>query len=499
MTSPFSKGTFIQLCGILIFLVIFYGIPVLTSAPFGIHYIRQTDSLSFISYFKHYSYNLFEPGVLDLRNAPNEGKCAGEFPVIYWIFGIIERLIDLPVFGLKWFNLLLVAAGHYFLFRTLSVIYKNGLLAAVVVYLVFGSGIVAYYSCNYLPDAAVYGLVLIGWSRILPNVLNGKLRYDRVTLFIFFAAGLIKAPASMHLLTLLCMTIISWRLDQKRVREDLKPALFYLTLIFAIAVWHFYARWYNASNNSSYFMTWAEPIWEMTANERDNVTELTIQYWWTKYLHPTYWHVLLLLSFVIVFRAPKLRPPVLTMLVSLVAANISFVLLFYRKFADHDYYFLTIMPLFVIITVIGVHRVRIEFEKYNAQLVLTVLLGALSISALVLAHTEVGRRLNDKADSYSQTQEAVEGLYRATLKLKLPIDNTRIIVQGDSTTNGALNEMERFGWSYPGYPNVADAKKDLEKYSKATHFLLIEGYEDPISSKRLLVSGGHWSFWEIIQ
>ena len=51
--------------------------------PRSFHFIRQTDSLSFINYYLKTGLNFFDIGNLNLYN--NSGKTACEFPIFYYL------------------------------------------------------------------------------------------------------------------------------------------------------------------------------------------------------------------------------------------------------------------------------------------------------------------------------------------------------------------------------------------------------------------------------
>lgn len=428
--------------------LVMYGSDGLLSGPRGVHYIRQTDSLSFIAYFREYSANLFTPGVMDLRNAPDDGRCAGEFPLVYWCIAMIERLAGPLPLLLKWVNLTSVLIGHIFLVRALFKVFKDELLALGTGLLLFSSGVVAYYACNYLPDALAYGLILMGWSLVLPGMFSGGVPRSCWTTMLFVLAGLIKAPMAMHLLI---WVIISNTYRQRIGFDPKKEALRSLGLLCTVASWHLYARWYNAEHGSHYFLTSAAPFWGLTAEEFHNIHDLVLHYWWSKYLHPSTWHILALLSIIALFRFRQLSKPVRICLASLIIATAGFLVLFYRKLADHDYYFLTVMPLVIWLFTAGLWSLFPVMSTRWGRIGITSLIWVLALSAANLARIEVDRRMSNWPDRYAGTATATQGVAKMIEALDLPTDS-RIVVVGDSTTNGALLSVGRLGWSFPGYP-----------------------------------------------
>jgi len=475
---------------------VIYGIDTLFAGPYGTHYIRQTDSLSFIAYFREYSIDPLAPGVLDLRNAPDGGRCAGEFPLVYWCIGMIERFSGPLPLLLKWLDLLSVLVGHALLVRALCRVFNNELLAVGMGLLMFSSGVVAYYACNYLPDAFAYGLVLIGWSLVLPKLFAGEVVRNTWTTVAFVLAGLIKAPMAMHLLVwLIIPNIIQPYRCLDRTKDLFRSAL----LLSAVASWHFYARWYNAEHGSDYFLTSARPIWDLTMDEYRHVEDLVLRYWWTKYLHPTTWHVLALLVVVILARFQKFSSPVRSVLVLLILATAAFLVLFFRKLADHDYYFLTVMPAIFWLFTAGFWSLSQLIRKRWARIGITSLTWVLALSAAVLARTEVARRMSSGPDRFSGTAIATKGLTEVIETLDLPKDS-RVIVIGDSTTNGALLSVGRLGWSFPGYPVTSVPDLVRLKEDGASHVLYLGMSRDGIPISEVdgaIAAGPTWSLHDL--
>lgn len=484
----------IPACLILVF--VFYGMEILTSGPFGIHYIRQTDSLSFAAYFRNYSLNLFTPGVLDLRNAPDAGRCAGEFPLIYWCIGMLERLFGGMPLLLKWFNLAVVVTGYSLLVRSLVKLFDHRMLGLGLGLLLFSSGVVAFYACNFLPDAAAYGFVLMGWSLVLTDLFKDQVRPNHWTTLLFVLSGLIKAPMAMHLLAWSILQFVLGPGRSHRAGQRIKGALFHIALLCLVATWHLYARWYNAAHGSDYFLTSAQPLWDMSAGDREQVTELVLNYWWTKYLHPSAWHVLALLAGLIALRFRKFASAVQLVVGLLTAATAAFVVLFFKKLADHDYYFLTIMPVVVVFFVAGLWSLFQMLKSPWLRASVTVLCWILAIGATDLAHTELGRRMDHTPDRYSRTAVETTGLAHDLNVLELPTD-ARIIVVGDSTTNGALLVAGRLGWSYPGFPIPATVALEKVVAEGATHIIYIGKQEQLLISAEPIGSMPGWSLWRI--
>ena len=68
--SLLQQPAWLPLVTFLVLVCWLYLPDVLFHGPAGLHFIRQTDSISFAQRYGHPSWNLFTPAVHDLRNCP---------------------------------------------------------------------------------------------------------------------------------------------------------------------------------------------------------------------------------------------------------------------------------------------------------------------------------------------------------------------------------------------------------------------------------------------
>ncbi len=466
------------------------------SGPFGIHFIRQTDSLAFVVHFREFTSNLLHPGVMDLTNAPDHGAAAGEFPVIYWILAMLERFFGLMPDALRWVNLVLVVLSQVVFLRALRRMFDGWLAAYATVLMLSSSSVLAFYAFNYLPDAGVYALVMMGWSLMMPDLMANQPRPRWIPLLLFTLAGAIKAPAMMHLLAWgLLMTA-----QRVRTRAPFQwgRLLAFLSSVGLVSAWHLYARFYNAAHDSHYFLTWAEPIWEMSAGARQDTWRLMSEYWWTKYMHPSVWHLLGVLLMILLIRWQRLALAEKLIIVLLCGSAASFIVLFFRKFADHDYYFLTLLPAVSWTTVFGC-KVLLEWLRSRPmRMVASVAVGAVAIAGQLLARNEMQRRTTGPARDHARAAPYLKDIQEKVSALNLPID-ARVIVLGDSSANGALNAVARLGWAFPGYPAKPEPALDQLVALGATHLLVIDQVTTMHVGQRRLTGSDKWMLWEIIR
>lgn len=470
------------------------GMPSMFGAPIGTHFIRQTDSLAFVVHFREFTAGLLSPGVLDLKIAPDSGASAGEFPIFYWFIAWVERLLGPMPNAMRWLSGGSVIIAHASLIRTLSATWNDRVSAYGLITLFSGSSILAFYGFNFLPDAAVYGMVVSGWSLALPDMLKGRPTFSWASLILFVLAAAIKAPTAIHLIAWSVILLVSRIL--KRGRPTALQVGGIVLGASLITAWHMYARWYNAAHGSNYFMTWAEPIWTMSTVERGQVLDLIWNYWWTKYLHPSAWHLFIALMFILLIRWGKVVWSMKLLLGLSMAGSTGFILLFFRKFADHDYYFITVLPTMILIAVTA-WRSLIDHAMHKwVRLGAKCVIGMVALASLILARTEVMRRTTAMPRDHARVAPYLADIREAIRPLDLPL-RSKIIVLGDSSANGALTSIGRMGWTYPGYPVAQAPTVQALMERGATHLLAIRQEVPHLTGTTLIEHGKDWSLWRL--
>lgn len=495
-----QRPAFILLASVTVLAVagIMYFPDIMLADPYGLHFIRQSDSLAFVRYYMLGAGSLLEPGTLDLNNAPQQGMTAGEFPIAYWCMAMLARLTGADPNALRVLHLFLVLSGLVLIIDAMRRILRSSVLALGIGLWIMGSPVLIYYACNFLPDAAALGMVLFGWGLLLPALNEGRPALSWTSLALFTVAGMIKAPATMNLFAVAFTGLGLLALNRPELwrRISLGLALKALAGAAIIGAWHFHAIRYNTLHHAEYFLTSATPIWDMNATERWATLDLVWRYWWAKYLHPTSWHVLGILLLIALVAYKRVGRGLMLALLFLGSASAAFVLLFFRKLADHDYYFLTVVPFLALLALTGVKAIAEAGRKPWHRVLLVAGVWALGLASLRLAHVELDRRFLAQPDSFSQTGRVLDEFILRNGEQDLP-GSSRIIVLGDRTPNGALSRLGRQGWSFPGYPVSRTPRFETLVDDGATHVLVIAPETVPQWPLAPIASEGACSLWSI--
>ncbi|MBK7946231.1 MAG: hypothetical protein IPJ85_13420 [Flavobacteriales bacterium] len=353
-----------------------------------------------------------------------------------------------------------------------------------------GSGVLSYYAANYLPDSIAYGLVLLGWAIAIPRSMESSTAPKPLATICFALAGLIKATTSFHLITYSVILFLAHGRLGRRWRTMVGP----LTSMLMVAAWHVHANLYNTAHETHYFLTTAMPAWSVPYAELLTTSDLVIRYWWSKYLHPSTWHALLLLAAIALIKLLKLTPFIKWAMGLSSLGSIGFVALFYPKLADHDYYFLTVLPAIAFIMIAGLQELIRIARTRLARMVILGFVWVLAFASLHLAKVELHRRFTAAPDSYSKVGEALAGMEKASSVL--PLD-AKVVVLGDNTPHGALSFIGRKGWSFPGYPIQSAPELKALLDAGATHVLTVDDWPLPDWGLEQLVATERCALWRI--
>ena len=123
---------------ILLSIFFFFGYhTIFFDGPQGIHFMRQTDSLSFASQYYNHGYEFFNPKLYNLKSI--EGRAACEFPITYYITALLYSVFGKLPFLLKLVHLLILYVGVYYVFRLSYLFLKNYLLSLLISLFLFTS------------------------------------------------------------------------------------------------------------------------------------------------------------------------------------------------------------------------------------------------------------------------------------------------------------------------------------------------------------------------
>lgn len=462
--NPSKAFSFLFLLLTLYFILDFHHILFLQ--PQGIHYIRQTDSLSFAANYYHNGFHFFEPQVYNLNSI--DGKAACEFPVLYYLTAILYLLFGEKECILRILTLGISTIGFIYLFKTLHLLFKDVVYAFAFTFIFISSTVLLFYSTNFIPDASALGFTLVGWYFYFRHQQEAKTKYVCYFLILFLIASLLKAsyfinPIAAISSLLLLEYITTKNLKQVWLSQRLNLLLFAISLLLVVS-WNLYVIYYNQVNHDRYFLTQSRPFWTLNEHARNQVWDHINHYWYSKYYYQTTFHVflILILASIIFIRKANLQKLIPALLLSI--GSICFFFLFFAQFQDHDYYFLTLIPGIMVLVSVSLITLMRKFTKAMNHWIPKCLFVLIALLSMNYGRQKLEQR-------YEETPKEQVQLTKAWSKTRIELDrlgiplNAKIIVVGDDTPNASLYFLKRKGWTLK--TKAIDLKAKIIQYKKA--------------------------------
>lgn len=418
-----------------------------SKGPFGIHFIRQTDSLSFVQQFANNGFDFLHPQLFNLDNPESRAAC--EFPVIYYLTAFLYKFFGSDYLYLKLINLIILYSGVFYLFRTINLLLKNRMLSILIALIPFSSTIFNYYSFNYLPDSAALGFSFIGYYFMF-LFIESKRRTDLLKSTILFTfAGLLKPIFFIHPLvffTLALFALFTSKISFFSRDQSIKVLSYLLIGIAVIVIWNVYVFHYNELYNTTYFNTRAMPIWDLNSNHINKVFDIMFNYWRTEYF--SILSIILIagaLIFQFIFGWKHNRN--FTIFTSvLFMGSLSYFILFFKQFENHDYYFLCLIPLFIF-SILNTIQIILKYKRKSKIITYILSFGLLVavVHGLKYSRHQIHNRINIAPSQFDDLTLQVRSAHLDLDKLGIP-KTAKILVVDDGSLNGVFLELNLMGW-----------------------------------------------------
>lgn len=490
LNPPYDKRTSLVFLALL--LAFFYYLSffdTLFYSPRGIHFFRQTDSLAFVSNYFYFTLNFFEPGILNIVNG--SGKAVSEFPILYYVTAILYKLVGEQEFILRLLNIILVSFGFYCLVKMLIMAINDRFYAYGFTFLFFSSTVVVYYTNNYLPDAPTLGLSLAGWYYFYQYYSNNKPTRSGILAFFFFTfAGLLKITSFINPLaamgTLVILAFKNKNTLQEWISRHKAVVLSFFASVSILSLWNWFVIDYHSQHQSPFFLLHTKPIWAMDKKSMIIVWDHIKGLWFHDYLSSQAYQVFSLLILLSLFSFKKFNPFFLYASLLISFGALCFVLLFFEQFRDHDYYFLTLIPVAIIIFINAFLSARAIFPLLVSSYLSKGIFLLLCLWSIQHAKSTVNARYAITDDPFASIGVKLAGLKPFLLENGVG-QEAKVVILTDLTPNGGLYTIGRRGWSIPTAEN--NGIEELNAYKEnGAEFVIVtdKSYLENIKLTELL-------------
>jgi len=429
--------------GLLIALFFFLGLYVVFFAwPEGYHFLRQTDSLSFASNYYNDGFNFFAPKLYNLKNI--DGRAVCEFPITYYITALSYTVFGKQIFILRIIHLLIIYMGVYYIFKLSMLVLKDFLYSLIIALFLFTSTIFNYYSFNYLPDIAALGFAFAGWYFIYKYSLDFRNKTAFIAFLFFTLGGLIKVTYMINPLAVIFVYILSYFTVYREIKNK-KIIKYGIFSVLIVILWNVYVLYYNSKYQSNSFNTTILPIWDLDKAGIKEVFNYMWKYWYSKYFAYSSFHLLAVLIALQLVFIKRVNKRFAFALLIMLFASISYFLLFYQQFKEHDYYFLAFMPFIILIVINGIYTLDKLIKKAVFKWIIKIGLLVLVIAGINYSRLKIAERYTPWDDEYSKSALVIRDNIDDINKLKIPKE-AKLIIATDLTQNGALFFIDRMGW-----------------------------------------------------
>ena len=254
-TNDFLLFLFISLVSAILF-----SYPALINLPpQTLHLWRQSDCLAFaLNYYDGQEF--FQPRVYNYLN--DNGLCAGECPLIYYIVGKIWKATGVQYWIFKSIQLLIFYGGAWALFKISLGITQSRFSSFFIICCYFSAPLVMVYAPSYLADIPSLSFGWMGlWSFYNYQKRKGLLPLS-FTFICFLLAMLLKANAMFLPVSLVLIMITSklkWVKENDILKYDTKLIIAIGASIFIQYRWYAWVIEYTISHHSSFLGTGSWP------------------------------------------------------------------------------------------------------------------------------------------------------------------------------------------------------------------------------------------------
>lgn len=467
----------------------------LVLGPRGIHFIRQSDGLSFVMAYFQYGNGLFEPRVLEMTGI--DGKAAAEFPLIYYLVAKVFNLTGPHYYYLRIANFAIAILGVYAWFRVMMKSLGRFSLAYCTAWLPFSSTVFFYYATGMVPDIPALGFSLIGFAFAFSGFEKAKNSHFYWALLFFTLAGLTKIT-SLILPLSLPFVILFFQAKRKELGGKPKKYWLFRTSIWALipliigGIWAMFAVRYNHTNGNPNFLMATKPYWTLDEKSIAEVWDHVTNYWYTDYFHPDLWTMWMVLFPVTLLLLLKGRDVYRILFLPLFLGSVALFILFFRQYQHHDYYIIISYSTFAFMLWSFLLQLKLNWPKIFKSIWIP--LPFIIFLVMSFKYSDKGLRYrNGYKDSFSAPYLRYENYYQTLDQMGIG-DTASFAVLGDDTPNGMLIALRRRGYSVRD-TSIAEASRMMVMHGwrNFDYAIALDGFDYPDTIKN------SWSMIPLIQ
>ena len=219
------------------------------------------------------------------------------------------------------------------------------------------------------------------------------------------------------------------------------------------------------------FNTSILPIWELSTESVAQTWDYIMNFWYTSYFaHSSFHFILVVFVFQLIYlKRSNYNLSLLTGFMFM--GSITFGILFYAQFKDHDYYFLTFLPFIILLVINGVNTFKNVIKEMKYQRLIQIILFMIVIAGINYSRNKLDDRYHLDMTTYSQTGLLLDEHRVSIEQLDIP-RNAKIILAPEPSQNGGLFYLNRMGWTISWIEDVTQQHLIKLKQKGADYLIL---------------------------
>ncbi len=315
------------------------------------HVWRQADCISLAWNYYDTTWNFFQPTIHNLFSDDyTTGRTAGEFPILYYLVGLIWRITGPNLFIYRLIEFSLQFVGTLALFASVRRILGSGFWAVLIALLFYASPAIVYFGIGFLPDVPAFDFALIGWWFTVRYATEGRSRRHWGWAVFFFSLGmLLKVSAGMSLVALAGILFLHSVLGKRAANHwslfkgSLREWATLLIGLLAVYGWYAYAAWYNGQHGGHYTFNDLWPIWGMDPGARQEAWDVGRHILVFQVFDTSVWVLVGIAFAALAINVRNLPRQVILLNAFLLLGTVLYILFWFQALNNHDYYFINPM------------------------------------------------------------------------------------------------------------------------------------------------------------
>ena len=420
--------------------------------PQSTHQWRQSDCASITLNYYQLNTKLLQPEVHNLSS--NEGTSGiaftSEIPIYYYAIASLYKIFGPNESIFRILNTLIFLLGLIYLHKLTLLILNNKFWSIVIPLLFFTSPVLTYYGNSFITNPLALSFSIIGLYNFARFIKEQKIRFFILFIFLFIIASSLKITAFFSFIAIGVYMFIelignnNFIKHQHIFKTPLKNLALMVIPVAIILLWIVYAHIQNTQNKCYYFSTVTFPIWDLSLEQIKEVLKKINKLWLDQYFHKSILAFIGLQFIFIILNFKKLPIALKWFLGAITFEAITFILLQFWTFSDHDYYTIGLYIIPIAYTLTTFYLLKEFYDKIFSSLWLKIALTILLIFNIYYTKGQMHERYHGWRNNVADYIDlhTIEPYLR-----EIGVNHTDTVVSIPDGTNVSLYLMNQRGWT----------------------------------------------------